>query len=595
MSCPPRRATSRSCAAACSTRPRGYGYELVMPPLLEHLESLLSGTGQALDLQTFKLVDQLSGRTLGLRADTHAAGRAHRRAPAQPQRRRAPVLLRPGAAHAARPACTRRASRCSSAPRSTATPGLEADLEILRPGARLPAGAPASTAAPSTWPTRASCARCSPACRSTRAALDARARRARGQGRAGSRRSTPSFPAPAREALQALLACTATPRCSTKRARALPRAPAIARALDDLRWLAARAPQPARAVGFDLADLRGYAYYSGARFAVYAPGASDALARGGRYDEVGAVFGRNRPAVGFSLDLKELAGVAADAPRARRRSARRGGDDAGAARARSPRCASRARSWSACCRATSSEVRRVRTATASSSRERPARWARARRSDAVSNSFANAARHARTTTRPQRRRRRHPVGRRRQGQGRRLADRPRAGRGALPGRPQRRPHAGHQRREDGAAADPVGHHARRRGLLHRQRRRAVDPAHLLERDRAAWRRSASKCARACCISEVVPADPAVPRRGRHGARGAARVERRRQDRHHRQGHRPGLRRQGRAPRAARAGPEAPGALRRQAARAARPAQLRARRSYLHAQPLDFQQMLRRWR
>jgi len=49
---------------------RGYGYELVMPPLLEYLESLLSGTGRALDLQTFKLVDQLSGRTLGLRADT---------------------------------------------------------------------------------------------------------------------------------------------------------------------------------------------------------------------------------------------------------------------------------------------------------------------------------------------------------------------------------------------------------------------------------------------------------------------------------------------------------------------------------------------
>jgi ATP phosphoribosyltransferase regulatory subunit len=49
---------------------RCYGYELVMPPLLEHLESLLSGTGVALDLQTFKLVDQLSGRMMGLRADS---------------------------------------------------------------------------------------------------------------------------------------------------------------------------------------------------------------------------------------------------------------------------------------------------------------------------------------------------------------------------------------------------------------------------------------------------------------------------------------------------------------------------------------------
>src|SRR4051794_32510138 len=49
---------------------RGYGYELVMPPLLEHLESLLSGTGEALDLQTFKLVDQPSARSMALRADT---------------------------------------------------------------------------------------------------------------------------------------------------------------------------------------------------------------------------------------------------------------------------------------------------------------------------------------------------------------------------------------------------------------------------------------------------------------------------------------------------------------------------------------------
>ncbi len=60
-------------------------------------------------------------------------------------------------------------------------------------------------------------------------------------------------------------------------------------------------------MGFDLSDMSGYAYYSGTRFAIYGAGSSEALARGGRYDEVGAVFGRRRPAVGFSLDLKELA------------------------------------------------------------------------------------------------------------------------------------------------------------------------------------------------------------------------------------------------------------------------------------------------
>jgi len=86
----------------------------------------------------------------------------------------------------------------------------------------------------------------------------------------------------------------------------LPATPAIEQALQQLRWLASHIPQVQ--VSFDLADARGYAYYSGLRFAIYAPGVSDALVRGGRYDGVGAVFGhhidRERPAVGFSLDLK---------------------------------------------------------------------------------------------------------------------------------------------------------------------------------------------------------------------------------------------------------------------------------------------------
>jgi ATP phosphoribosyltransferase regulatory subunit len=88
----------------------------------------------------------------------------------------------------------------------------------------------------------------------------------------------------------------------------LPAIPAITQSLEQLRWLAGHmAPTQ---VSFDLADARGYAYYSGLRFAVYARQASDALVRGGRYDGVGAVFGhhveRKRPAVGFSMDLKQL-------------------------------------------------------------------------------------------------------------------------------------------------------------------------------------------------------------------------------------------------------------------------------------------------
>jgi ATP phosphoribosyltransferase regulatory subunit len=82
-------------------------------------------------------------------------------------------------------------------------------------------------------------------------------------------------------------------------------------AIEQLKWLSEQLPQVT--FKFDLADARGYAYYSGLRFAIYAKGASDAVVRGGRYDGVGAAFGhemgRDRPAVGFSLDLKQWVGV----------------------------------------------------------------------------------------------------------------------------------------------------------------------------------------------------------------------------------------------------------------------------------------------
>jgi len=93
--------------------------------------------------------------------------------------------------------------------------------------------------------------------------------------------------------------------------KALPPMPAVRDALTSLKWLASRLEGVH--TSFDLAEARGWGYYSGARFAVYARGAGDAVLRGGRYDGVGAVFGhkldRERPAVGFSLDLKQLVRV----------------------------------------------------------------------------------------------------------------------------------------------------------------------------------------------------------------------------------------------------------------------------------------------
>jgi ATP phosphoribosyltransferase regulatory subunit len=289
---------------------RGYGYELVMPPLLEHLESLLTGTGEALDLQTFKLVDQLSGRMMGLRADTTP----------QVARIDAHLLNRPGVTRLCycgpvlhtrpdRPHATREPLQFGAEIYGHA--GLEADLEALllaldclkatrvgeltidmadaRIVRSLLAGVPVDGAALGRVH----------AALATKDASELAA-------------LTKNFPAAAREGLQALLSLYGDEQVLAEAQKALPASAALREALANLKWLAGHL-QGAK-VSFDLADLRGYAYYSGARFSVYTPGASDALVRGGRYDEVGAVFGRNRPAVGFSLDVRELVAVVAKRP-----------------------------------------------------------------------------------------------------------------------------------------------------------------------------------------------------------------------------------------------------------------------------------------
>lgn len=285
---------------------RGYGYELVMPPLLEHLESLLSGTGEALDLQTFKLVDQLSGRTMGLRADTTPqvaridAHLLNRRGVARLCYCGPVVHTRPDRPHATREPLQFGAEIYGHA-------GLEADTEVLllaldslhAAGVQGPvivdladarivralfAGVPVDAAAIAR----------------VHAALAAK-------DTSTLRELTAHFPAASREGLLALVQLYGDASVLEEADRVLPASAGVRAALSDLKQLASRL-DGAR-VSFDLADLRGYAYYSGMRFGIYTDGASDALVRGGRYDEVGAVFGRNRPAVGFSLDVRELVGV----------------------------------------------------------------------------------------------------------------------------------------------------------------------------------------------------------------------------------------------------------------------------------------------
>ena len=295
---------------------RSYGYELVMPPLLEHLESLLTGTGGALDLQTFKLVDQLSGRTLGLRADTtpqvaridaHLLGRTaitrlcycgpvlHTR-PARPYATREPLQL--GAeiyGHA----------------------GPEADLEILQLALDCLGAARAGDLQVDLADARIVHTLLGSEDLSETLRHDIHAALAIKDASAIAN-LTAGFKPDVRDGVMALVDLYGDASVLDRAAVRLPDHPEITRALAQLRWLAAQVPDVP--VSFDLGDSRGYAYYNGMRFAIYAKGASDALARGGRYDGVGAVFGhridRDRPAVGFSLDLKEL--VAAVKPLALR-------------------------------------------------------------------------------------------------------------------------------------------------------------------------------------------------------------------------------------------------------------------------------------
>ena len=289
---------------------RCYGYELVMPPLLEHLESLLSGTGEALDLQTFKLVDQLSGRMMGLRADsTPQVARidAHllNRSGVTRLCYCGPVLhTRPDKPHATREPLQFGAEIYGHA-------GLEADLEILL--LALDCLKAAKVAQPSVDLADARIVRALLAT----AALDTPARMRIHQALAAKdaeelRGLSAGLPQATRQGLMALVNLYGDAQVLDEARRVLPRLPGIDAALDNLQWLAGHLG--ATKATFDLADLRGYAYYSGARFSIYAPAAGDALVRGGRYDEVGAVFGRNRPAVGFSLDIKAL--VRAVGPRA---------------------------------------------------------------------------------------------------------------------------------------------------------------------------------------------------------------------------------------------------------------------------------------
>ncbi|MEZ7910695.1 MAG: ATP phosphoribosyltransferase regulatory subunit [Propionivibrio sp.] len=282
---------------------RVHGYEFVMPPLLEHLDSLLTGSGSDLKLRTFQLVDQLSGRTLGIRADMTP----------QVARIDAHLLNREGvvrlcycdsvlhtlpASHAA----SREPIQLGAELYGYA--GVEADREVIRllAVALERAGAPAS--------------------RIDIGHVGVFRALARAAGLEGADEATiiqllqvkdvPSLrdycdrlTLPYRAAFLQLPELYGDCRVLAQAGETLPALPEIAAALESLQRL--QDAMPDLPLSFDLADLTGYHYHNGVVFAAYHSAYPSAIARGGRYDGVGKNFGRARAATGFSLDLREIA------------------------------------------------------------------------------------------------------------------------------------------------------------------------------------------------------------------------------------------------------------------------------------------------
>jgi ATP phosphoribosyltransferase regulatory subunit len=277
-------------------------YELVMPPLLEYTDSLLTGTGHDLELRTFKVVDQLSGRMMGVRADITP----------QVARIDAHLLNRKGVTRLcycgsvlhtrpAAPGATREPIQIGAEMYGEA--GVAADLEMLEllcealrlagvKKARIDIGHVAVF----------------------RALIGGIEKEREGElFEALQRKDTPALqelsrklPAKTREALLLLPSLYGGLEVLGEAENKLPKTEEVRRALATLRKLAKACKFPA---SFDLAELRGYHYHSGVVFDAYCDGVTGAVARGGRYDEVGKAFGRARPATGFSIDLRALASV----------------------------------------------------------------------------------------------------------------------------------------------------------------------------------------------------------------------------------------------------------------------------------------------
>lgn len=285
------------------------GYQLVSPPLLEYAESLLINDSVDMDLRSFKLVDQLGGRTLAVRADITP----------QVARIDAHLLNRQGVTrlcyagsvlHTQPAGLMRTREPLQIGAELFGHVGIESDLEVLRlmlqslalvgiEGVHLDLGhvcvfralVRGANISHQLEAELFSALQCK----------DVPALRA----------LVSELPKEAQSALLALPQLYGGVEVIARARATLPSYPEVTAALNELEQAATQLKSLAGNVGIDLAELRGYHYHSGMVFAAYHAGSHDAIALGGRYDDVGKAFGRARAATGFSMDLRQLHGLLA--------------------------------------------------------------------------------------------------------------------------------------------------------------------------------------------------------------------------------------------------------------------------------------------
>lgn len=279
-----------------------HGYQFVIPPMMEYLESLITGVGHDLDLATFKVVDQLTGRLMGVRADiTPQAARidAH-----MLNNQGVTRLCYAGSVLRTNPdglAQTRQPMQLGAELFGHA--GVEGDIEIQR----LMVKTLQVSGIKALQIDFNHVGIFDALMKNTDPIFEKQLYQAlQSKDQTEVKALTKDFDAVTRDALCALTELNGDVAILAEAAKRLPKTPAITKALAELLQVSDQLKDLDVGVSFDLAELRGYHYHSGMVFAAYAQGCPGPLALGGRYDEVGQAFGRARPATGFSLDLRGL-------------------------------------------------------------------------------------------------------------------------------------------------------------------------------------------------------------------------------------------------------------------------------------------------